>query len=248
MASSSYPTEKILSSKINSSTDGNSPCYFQVVIVTLAFAICWLPIHTLELMMCSQSSLLHSLIRSYPKVLYAIRALTHALAYFNSCLNPYLYALLNRNFCFDLIDIIPCCFVCAKTKEIHKKKNSNLNTNLASLFDDQPVSQARPNEDNDDDEEDDDEEDKLLHFSKLKSTNVDASCQVELLRLSANWFNLDFVSLVLFLYWTVNRTSFSRVSINCSNFTLAEKYRCYRESSRWQSWCHSPGQVISIHW
>lgn len=85
----------------------------QVIAVTLAFAVCWLPIHILELMRCTNSQFLHTLIRSYPRLLYSFRAFTHALAYFNSCLNPYLYALLNRSFCIDLVDIIPswrpCC-------------------------------------------------------------------------------------------------------------------------------------------
>ncbi|CAF4348323.1 unnamed protein product, partial [Rotaria sordida] len=35
-----------------------------VIIVTLAFAVCWLPIHILELMKCANSSILYSLVQS----------------------------------------------------------------------------------------------------------------------------------------------------------------------------------------
>ena len=151
--------------------------------VTLAFAICWLPIHTLELLKYSGSSVFHNLLRSYPKVLYAIRAFTHALSYFNSCLNPYLYALLNRNFCFDLIDIMPTCFTHCTYDEIIQRKSSNLNTkpvsSVVTVHNDNPLSKRRDN-DNDDDEDDDDEE--LFCFGQSKSTHVDVSCQAELLR------------------------------------------------------------------
>ena len=92
--------------------------------VTLAFAICWLPIHILELLRCANSALLNTLIQTYPKSLYSFRAFTHALAYFNSCLNPYLYALLNRNFCMDLVDIIPMWgFFCKRPATIEHENS-----------------------------------------------------------------------------------------------------------------------------
>lgn len=88
--------------------------------MTLAFAICWLPIHILELFKCSNSSLLNDLIASYPKLLYSTRAFTHALGYFNSCFNPFLYALLNRNFCLDLADVIPSFRTCCQQADAPK--------------------------------------------------------------------------------------------------------------------------------
>ena len=94
----------------------------------MAFAICWLPIHVLELMKCANASLLHELIQLYPKVLYSFRAFTHALAYFNSCLNPYLYALLNRNFCLDLVDVIPSWRPCCKQSAILEIGHTNGST------------------------------------------------------------------------------------------------------------------------
>jgi hypothetical protein len=91
----------------------------------MAFAICWLPIHVLELMKCTNSSLLIHLIRSYPTFLNACRAFTHALAYLNSCFNPYLYALLNRNFCIDLVAIVPSWRLCCKQSDTIEQVPSN---------------------------------------------------------------------------------------------------------------------------
>ena len=127
--------------------------------MTLAFAICWLPIHVLELLKCANSSVLNQLILAYPKLLYSVRAFTHALAYFNSCFNPFLYALLNRNFCLDLADVVPsfrtCCrqaadaathsnetFQNGRASGVKLEKNTQTNRRLSAAIDD----------DNDDDE------------------------------------------------------------------------------------------------
>jgi galanin receptor 2 len=64
--------------------------------LTCAFAICWLPIHTLELLNCKR--MLDTFYDNYPSLLDTSRAIAHALSYFNSCLNPVLYALINREF------------------------------------------------------------------------------------------------------------------------------------------------------
>ncbi|CAF4769770.1 unnamed protein product [Rotaria socialis] len=147
-----------------------------VIIVTLAFAICWLPIHVLELMKCANSSMLDSLIRSYPKLLYAVRALTHALAYFNSCLNPYLYALLNRNFCCDLIDIIPTCLKPRSQTSTIQTKHSNVKDKYfrSTLIPNRSLlKQQTTNDDNTDDEHN--------YREKLKKDTVDVGCQIELI-------------------------------------------------------------------
>ncbi|CAF0941958.1 unnamed protein product [Adineta steineri] len=151
-----------------------------VIVVTLVFAMCWLPIHTLELMKCANSTILYNLAQSYPKFIYTIRAFAHALAYFNSCLNPYLYALLNRNFCFDLIDIIPTCFNCCKQKEVFELRTSNPFTKAVSTTAISNRNLHKKPFDNDDDEEDDDD---TYYHDTDKQTNVDVSCQVELLLL-----------------------------------------------------------------
>jgi hypothetical protein len=67
--------------------------------LTLAFALCWLPIHVLEILNCTQ--IISA--RFYYEHFYALntaRMIAHALSYFNSCLNPFLYALLNKSFFF----------------------------------------------------------------------------------------------------------------------------------------------------
>ncbi len=64
--------------------------------LTCAFAICWLPIHILELLNCNQ--MLETFYVNHSTLLDAIRVIAHALSYFNSCLNPFLYALVNKEF------------------------------------------------------------------------------------------------------------------------------------------------------
>jgi hypothetical protein len=131
-------------------------------------------------MKCANSSILYKLLESYPKVLYTIRALSHALAYFNSCLNPYLYALLNRNFCVDLIGIIPTCFTHYRQSELLQ------NTSRTSL----PMTKIVSSANTPDeilikrivhDEEDDDDEYEISYQEKNRTVNIDASCQVNLL-------------------------------------------------------------------
>ena len=73
-------------------------------------------------MKCDNSSLLDGLISKYPRILYSIRAFTHALAYFNSCLNPYLYAAMNRHFRIDLADILPSWV--SPCEHLKRSKNS----------------------------------------------------------------------------------------------------------------------------
>ncbi|CAM4865628.1 unnamed protein product [Rotaria socialis] len=147
-----------------------------VIVVTLAFAVCWLPIHILELTKCGNSSYLNYLIDFYPKSLYSIRAFTHALAYFNSCLNPYLYAILNRNFCIDFVDMAPSWMSCCKKVETNESENFSLSTKYLTTAPNQSII-LKHNHEHDEDKIDD-------HESKL-ITN-DASCQVELLRKKVN--------------------------------------------------------------
>jgi hypothetical protein len=137
-----------------------------------------LPIHILELLKCADSSILYTLIRSYPKVLYTVRAFTHALAYFNSCLNPYLYALLNRNFCFDLIDITPICSTCWKQSDLLQIKNyrSNIKVVSSPILSNEIFFKKKLH--NDDDEDDDDE---IYYHEKIQLTNIDLACQAQLL-------------------------------------------------------------------
>ncbi|CAF0979606.1 unnamed protein product [Adineta ricciae] len=152
-----------------------------VIVVTLAFALCWLPIHILELMKCSKLSILYIVARSHPKVLYTIRAFAHALAYFNSCLNPYLYALLNRNFCFDLIGIIPTCLTCTKQSQKILMPDSNRNVRMTSTCVLSNESLHKKRSDNDDDDDDDDED--MYCNNGNTQTDHTVNCQFELLRM-----------------------------------------------------------------
>ncbi|CAF1162280.1 unnamed protein product [Rotaria sp. Silwood1] len=148
-----------------------------VIVVTLAFAICWLPIHVLELMKCGKPQLLGSLIQSYPKVLYSIRAFTHALAYFNSCLNPYLYALLNRNFCIDLADIVPSWMSCCKQSITVENEHYNHGQKLSTVILSNQIFLSKKYDDPDEDD---------IDYYEQKQTTNDASCRVELLGIKVN--------------------------------------------------------------
>jgi len=129
-------------------------------------------------MKCANSSLLNTLIQSYPKVLYSIRAFTHALAYFNSCLNPYLYALLNRNFCIDLVDIIPAWGRCCKQSQTLENEHSNLHPKFSiTNFSTNQMLRSKNYLNHDEDEFDDHEQNQITN---------DVSCQVELLEIESN--------------------------------------------------------------
>ena len=125
-------------------------------------------------MRCANLSFLNKLIQSYPKSLFVFRAFTHALAYFNSCLNPYLYALLNRNFCMELADICPTWRSCFKHTDILENEHYTHNTNL-QIFRKRSVNL---------------DEDELDYHDQVQPTN-DVSCQVELLRIKSNKCNRD---------------------------------------------------------
>ena len=144
-----------------------------MIVVTLAFAVCWLPIHILELLSCGNKDFVSSLIQKYPRILYSIRAFTHALAYFNSCLNPYLYALLNRNFCMDLVDIIPFWRPCCK--QAHLIENNHENSTVR--YSPNQVSNRKRFQNYDEEESD--------YPISTQATN-DVSCQVELLGIKSN--------------------------------------------------------------
>ncbi|CAF4065449.1 unnamed protein product [Rotaria sordida] len=67
-----------------------------LISLTCAFAICWLPIHILELLNCRQ--MLEELYDNHALPLDIIRVIAHAFSYLNSCLNPFLYAFFNPEF------------------------------------------------------------------------------------------------------------------------------------------------------
>lgn len=151
-----------------------------VIVMTLAFAICWFPIHILELMRCANSTILLKIFQSHPKFLYGIRAVAHALAYLNSCLNPYLYALLNRNFCFDLLGVLPTCVGHWKESKLLHPPVTNI---LSTTNTHHEISIRKKVFDEEEDDEEDDEIDYEVFYQNRNSAgNVDVACQVNLLR------------------------------------------------------------------
>uniref|UniRef100_A0A670YAX2 Galanin receptor type 2-like n=1 Tax=Pseudonaja textilis TaxID=8673 RepID=A0A670YAX2_PSETE len=62
-----------------------------IIIVTILFCFCWLPYHVV---------VLHYLYGNFPfnQTTYALRLLSHCMAYANSCLNPIVYALVSKHF------------------------------------------------------------------------------------------------------------------------------------------------------
>ncbi|CAO1382419.1 unnamed protein product [Diamesa hyperborea] len=75
-----------------------------IVVVVLAFAICWLPI---QIILVLKS--LH--MYDTTALTVGLQIISHVLAYTNSCVNPILYAFLSENFrkAFRKIMWIPCC-------------------------------------------------------------------------------------------------------------------------------------------
>ncbi|XP_053949839.1 allatostatin-A receptor-like [Anastrepha ludens] len=62
-----------------------------VVVVVLAFAICWLPIHVILVLKALD-------MYASTHLTVIIQIISHVLAYTNSCINPFLYAFLSENF------------------------------------------------------------------------------------------------------------------------------------------------------
>ncbi|XP_017156549.1 allatostatin-A receptor isoform X1 [Drosophila miranda] len=73
-----------------------------VVVVVLAFAICWLPIHVILVLKA-----LNLYGGSHLSVI--IQIISHVVAYTNSCINPILYAFLSDNFRKAFRKVVWCC-------------------------------------------------------------------------------------------------------------------------------------------
>ena len=75
-----------------------------VLAVVIVFAVCWFPIHTLNLWMRLSEYFPYS----YPT--YIFKVFAHTLSYANSCVNPFVYAFMGENFKKYLKKAFPICF------------------------------------------------------------------------------------------------------------------------------------------
>ncbi|XP_063073533.1 galanin receptor 2b [Engraulis encrasicolus] len=80
-----------------------------IIIVTVLFCICWLPYHVV---------LLCYLYGDFPfnDTTYALRLLSHCMAYANSCLNPIVYALVSKHFRKGFRKVFSSCVLVAGGK------------------------------------------------------------------------------------------------------------------------------------
>ena len=93
-----------------------------------SFAICWFPIHLIEILNCFE--IFDEFYSEHNQFLDAIRTISHALSYSNSCLNPFLYAFYHREnifrwkkkeifFWFFIFDVLNEKNKSIKMKNIH---------------------------------------------------------------------------------------------------------------------------------
>ena len=75
-----------------------------VLAVVVVFAVCWFPIHTLNLWMRLAVDF------PYSYATYIFKVFAHTLSYANSCVNPFVYAFMGENFRKYLKKAFPVCF------------------------------------------------------------------------------------------------------------------------------------------
>lgn len=98
-----------------------------LVIVVVVFAICWFPAHTMHYCIYYR----HDMFQTFSPylVLFAFWV-SHA----NSCANPYLYIILNKNFRRAFLDLLKKCFSCkARPVVLHTTSSQSYLTQDVSL-------------------------------------------------------------------------------------------------------------------
>ncbi|XP_072337836.1 galanin receptor 2b [Scyliorhinus torazame] len=83
-----------------------------IIIVTVLFCLCWLPHHVLILCF-------HYGQFPFNQATYALRLLSHCMAYTNSCLNPIVYALVSKHFRKGFKKVFSCLLSKQGVNRVH---------------------------------------------------------------------------------------------------------------------------------
>ncbi|XP_070566046.1 G-protein coupled receptor 54-like [Ptychodera flava] len=75
-----------------------------VAVVVLIFAICWLPIHVINIWIRVDASFPHESI-----VMFGFQLFANCISYANSCVNPIIYAFMSDNFRRRFREVFSCC-------------------------------------------------------------------------------------------------------------------------------------------
>ncbi len=100
-----------------------------VLAVVVVFALCWFPIHTLNLWMRLSAYF------PYSYSTYIFKVFAHTLSYANSCVNPFVYAFMGENFRKYLKKAFPICFRTAAGdlgEHPERTEARTMNTNMNS--------------------------------------------------------------------------------------------------------------------
>nr|QVN25221.1 kisspeptin-type receptor 4 [Asterias rubens] len=77
---------------------------WMVLTVVIVFAVCWLPVHVIQIWMEFDVNF------PYTMATLDFKAAGHALIYINSCANPFIYTFLGENFQKNFKKTFHCCF------------------------------------------------------------------------------------------------------------------------------------------
>ena len=81
-----------------------------VAVVVTTFAVCWLPLHTIQLVMIFFS--FESFV-TY-NIIYIVKIVAHMFSYSNSAVNPFIYAFMSNDFRRSFKETFASCFCCKK--------------------------------------------------------------------------------------------------------------------------------------
>ena len=95
-----------------------------IAIVVLLFALCWLPVHVINLWMKFD--------KNFPRtdVMYVIKICAHTLSYANSCVNPFVYSYAGEGFQKAVRKAFPRVFRC--TPRIAPSRRKRVSNQISS--------------------------------------------------------------------------------------------------------------------